>query len=231
MRYLAILTPSAGKSVADFTPLVVEEEVELWSMYRQELVREMCFDPVELAVSLTFEAAGKADVEKALQALPMVSSNLFNVKIIRQGPWLPVEALFKSDGQADVSVNVIRDIYDAVSNSDWDGVLAKIDTNIIFEQSSILPFAGVWKGHEGFQALGAAIFRAWPDFKVEPKSFFVTGNDVLVLTHVSGSNSRGEPPLDQTMIEYWRVADGKAVECRPHYFDPTAATNSANKDE
>ncbi len=95
------------------------------------------------------------------------------------------------------------------------------------EQSSALPFAGTWRGTAGFKAVGAEIFRAWPDFSVTPTSFSSLDDVVLVITHLTGTNPSGSEPLDQMMIEYWRIADGKAIECRPFYFDPLAAARSA----
>jgi uncharacterized protein len=129
---------------------------------------------------------------------------------------------------ADVEpLEIIRGIYAAVAVKDWDGVLARISPAAVFEQSSALPFAGVWHGHDGFQKMGAAIFAAWPDFAVEPVSFSQSGSVVLVMTRVSGSNPAGDAPLNQTMIESWRVAGNVAVECRPFYFDPVVAARSA----
>jgi hypothetical protein len=94
MKIIALLTPAAGKTPADFAPYVLAEEQALWPMYADGRVREMYFQPEPLAVSLVFEAATRADVETALNVLPMVSAGLFDVKTVVLGPWLPMRALF-----------------------------------------------------------------------------------------------------------------------------------------
>ena len=125
------------------------------------------------------------------------------------------------------ALEVVRGIYDAVGRGDWDGVLSRVHPAAVFTQSSALPFGGEWRGHEGFRTMGDAIFKAWPDFSVRPLRFAQEGDVVLVVTRVDGSNPAGDGRLDQEMIEYWRVVDGQAVECRPFYFDPGKAAKSA----
>lgn len=124
-------------------------------------------------------------------------------------------------------IELVKTIYAAVGAGDLEAVLALLHPDFELEQSSALPFAGTFRGADGFKALGAAIYRAWPDFAVTPTAFAPVDDGVLVVTHLSGSNPDGSAPLDQQMIEYWRVAEGKAIGCRPFYFDPVAAARSA----
>ena len=125
------------------------------------------------------------------------------------------------------AVALVQTIYAEVGNGNLDAVLGMLHPDFSLEQSSALPFAGTWRGEEGFKALGAAIYAAWPDFSVKPVAFTAIGDVVLVITQLKGTNSSGSEPLDQQMIEYWRIVDGKAIECRPFYFDPLAAARSA----
>ncbi|MBI1188731.1 MAG: hypothetical protein GC206_15600 [Alphaproteobacteria bacterium] len=228
MRFLALLKPAPGTSPQDFAPLIVDEERALWPMYRDGVLREMHFDSAKLLATLVFEVDAQTDVEAALHALPMVRAGLFHVELVRQGAWTPLEALFRADAaEESAAVAVVRGIYDAVARSDWDGVLARLHADVLCEQSSALPFAGVWRGHDGFQRMGAAIFRAWPNFTVEPLAFAQAGDVVLVLTRVKGGDPAAAAVLDQTMIEFWKVEGAQATECRPFYFDPVIAAQSA----
>jgi hypothetical protein len=94
MKIMALLTPAAGKTPADFASYVLAEELALWPMYARGLVREMYFQAEPLVVSLVFEAAAPSDVETALRSLPMVEARLFDTKVVVLGPWLPMQALF-----------------------------------------------------------------------------------------------------------------------------------------
>jgi uncharacterized protein len=129
--------------------------------------------------------------------------------------------------QVQESVELVRGIYAAVAQGDLNAVIGLLDAGITVVQSSALPFAGEWRGHDGFRAMGAAIYAAWPDFSVTPERFLDDGDTVLVMTRVRAGIGSAKP-LDQPMIERWRVVDGKAVECQPFYFDPAAAAATAN---
>lgn len=129
--------------------------------------------------------------------------------------------------QVQDSVDLVRGIYTAVAQGNLDAVIASLAPGITVVQSSALPFAGAWHGHDGFRTMGAAIDAAWPDFSVTPERFLGDGDTVLVMTRVRAGISSAKP-LDQPMIERWRVVDGKAVECQPFYFDPAAAAATAN---
>jgi muconolactone delta-isomerase len=94
MKILVLLTPAAGKLPADFAAHVVAEEVALWPLYKQGLVREMYFQPEPITVSLVFEAPSLKEVEAALKGLPMVRENLFDVRLVKLGPWANLEVLF-----------------------------------------------------------------------------------------------------------------------------------------
>ncbi|QEE43476.1 nuclear transport factor 2 family protein (plasmid) [Rhizobium sp. WL3] len=121
--------------------------------------------------------------------------------------------------------SVVRGIYAAIAVGDIEAAAQAMAPDICFTQSMALPFGGAWIGHDGFRRMGAAIYAAWPDFAVTTLAFLSDGETVLVLTHLHGALSSATP-LDQPMIERWRVVGGQAVECQPFYFDQTAAVAS-----
>ena len=94
MKILALLTPAAGKTPADFGPLVVAEEKAAWAAYRAGTIREVYFQPEPLTVSLVFEASDHAEVEAALKAFPMVGAGLLDIRVVTLGPWTMLETLF-----------------------------------------------------------------------------------------------------------------------------------------
>lgn len=94
MKILALLTPAAGKTPADFGPSIVAEEKAAWAAYRAGAVREVYFQPEPLTVSLVFEAVDHAEVATALKAFPMVEAGLLDIRLVTLGPWATLEALF-----------------------------------------------------------------------------------------------------------------------------------------
>lgn len=126
-----------------------------------------------------------------------------------------------------VALNIVRAIYDDVGRGDLAAVAARLDPRFLAEQDATLPFGGLWHGADGFSRMGAAILAAYPGFTVEPTAFRPSGSAVLVLTRVRAPAADGRPALDQPMIEFWRVEDCRAVECRPFYSDLAATAASA----
>lgn len=118
---------------------------------------------------------------------------------------------------------VIRAIYDRVAEGG--DVSGYLDEGISVVQAPSLPFGGTWQ--DGFAQMARRIYQAWPDFQVEPQAFYADGDVVLVETLVQG-NTACRSPLNQPMIERWRVIAGRAVECQPFYFDAAAAASSTN---
>jgi len=118
-------------------------------------------------------------------------------------------------------------IYADVARGDLASVVARLSKDFVAEQNPALPFAGRWRGPEGFAAMGAAILRAYPGFSVSPLKFHETGAAVLVETRVWAPAAHGRPALDQTMFEYWQFDGEQAVACRPFYTDLAAAAASS----
>ena len=87
MKILALLTPAAGKTPADFGPLVVAEEKRSGPPIAPARSRELHSSPEPLTVSLVFEAADHAAVEAALKLFPMVAAGLLDIRLVTLGPW------------------------------------------------------------------------------------------------------------------------------------------------
>lgn len=94
MKFIALLTPRAGKTEVDFLDLRLAEERRVWELYSGGVIREMHFQPQPLRVALQFEADGAEVVHRHLATLPMVDAGLFDVDVMQLGPWLPFAALF-----------------------------------------------------------------------------------------------------------------------------------------
>lgn len=117
---------------------------------------------------------------------------------------------------------VVRDLYARVAVKDFDGVMSLFAEDVEFIQADSLPCGGRYVGRDGFAAMAARIFAAWPGFAVKAVAFMSDGAErVVVLTDLSG---RG---LEMPMLELWTVEGGEIKQCQPFYFDTAAATHGA----
>lgn len=195
MKILAVLTPAAGKTPDDFRPHIVAEEAALWPMYREGLVREMHFQPEPLTVALTFEAAGKPDVEAALGRLPMVRAGLLDVRLVALGPWLPLEALFR-DGAVppagslaghgqDAATRLIRGFYAAVEAGDETSLRRVLSPE--WEESPPA-YPGQPPGPGGYLPVVRGFRAAFPDGRFEIHEIIAAGPKYTVRSTVHGTH-------------------------------------------
>jgi hypothetical protein len=100
-----------------------------------------------------------------------------------------------------------------------------LSPDIVVRQSFSLPMAGNRDGKTEFAAMANIIDAAWPGVSVEPEFMFGDDDKLLVMARIRGADGA----LDQAMIEFSRVRDGRAVDCQPFYFDPDAAAAAFHK--
>ena len=94
--------------------------------------------------------------------------------------------------------------------------------DFVLEQGAAMPYAGTYRGAEGFlRFLG--IFGETLDIeKLEPvRSYLCSDPDWLVsefdlVAVVKASGQRYEA----TLLERWQFSEGKVLNIKPHYFEP-----------
>ncbi len=98
MKYLVLLTPVAGRDLAEFAPHMVPEVKAVWAAYAQGALREIyfaqCTPPV---VTLIYELPDEAAVQRQIDALPMVEAGLLDSRIIQLGPFQQFQVLFDKE--------------------------------------------------------------------------------------------------------------------------------------
>jgi uncharacterized protein len=62
-------------------------------------------------------------------------------------------------------VDVVRRLFAAVEDRDFDGLLACYSDDIKIKEADVLPYGGVWHGREGVAAHAAGFMRAWGDLQ------------------------------------------------------------------
>src|SRR5690606_14291310 len=80
-----------------------------------------------------------------------------------------------------------------------------------------LPYAGSYRGPEGFTRLMALIADTWREFSFTVDDILADGELVVVIATMNGVV--GGQPLTMRVMERWILRDGQALEISPHYFD------------
>jgi ketosteroid isomerase-like protein len=115
------------------------------------------------------------------------------------------------------SIELVRGVYEAFGRGDVPGVLGSFDAEIEWHEADGLPYGGV---HRGPDAVAGNVFgpitQDIPDFRVAPKEFFDSGDEVVTLGRYLGTGQETGVELDVPFAHAWTVRDGKVVRFRQY---------------
>ncbi|GBR09659.1 hypothetical protein [Gluconobacter frateurii] len=94
MKYLVLLTPVAGKTPDQFAAHMVAEIKHVWESYTAGELREFYFSPDPQAVTLIYEMADRAAVEREVTSLPLIKAGLLDAQIVQLGSFPQLSVLF-----------------------------------------------------------------------------------------------------------------------------------------
>jgi hypothetical protein len=86
MKFLAIEVENTGLKNEDFLPHLRNESLKVLELYEKGIIREIYFDQNHCAV-IILECQSKADAEKILNELPLVSNELITFKLSELNPY------------------------------------------------------------------------------------------------------------------------------------------------
>ena len=110
----------------------------------------------------------------------------------------------------------------AVFEGDAVTLTALCHTDFALEQGAAMPYAGTYRGAEGFLAFLGVFGETYDIEKLEPvRTYTCSDPDWLVsefelVAVVKASGQRYET----TLLERWQFSEGKVLNIKPHYFDP-----------
>jgi uncharacterized protein len=113
----------------------------------------------------------------------------------------------------------------AVFAGDTATLTALCAPDFVLEQGPAMPYAGTYRGAEGFLRF-LDIFAETLDIeRLEPVRTYGAENpdwlvsEFVIESRVKASGAR----YDTTLLERWQFRDGKVASIRPHYFAPPAS--------
>jgi ketosteroid isomerase-like protein len=108
----------------------------------------------------------------------------------------------------------------ALAAGDFDAVGAMLDPDFVLEEAAGLPYAGTYRGVDGWRALSKAIVATWGGFRARILEVPGEGADTLVVRlAISGRSRKTGTPFESTVLELWRFRDGRLREIVPYYWD------------
>jgi dihydropteroate synthase len=125
------------------------------------------------------------------------------------------------------NVELIRRHHEAFARGDYEGALAVMAEDIVWDTSRLLLEGGVFHGHEGVKKANRAWLGAWESYEFEPTEYRDGGDRVFVAYRHRGRAKGVALEVEgRETYQVWTVRDGLAVRCE-HHIDREAALEAA----
>lgn len=117
------------------------------------------------------------------------------------------------------NVRIVQTVHEAGARGDLPTVLAHVAPDFVGYESDALPYAGAYRGPEGFAQLLERIFGL---FRVDIRAdaYVDAGDRVVALVKGQFVPQDGGAPIPVEIAEHWTLRDHKIVEVRPYYWNP-----------
>jgi ketosteroid isomerase-like protein len=108
----------------------------------------------------------------------------------------------------------------ALSAGDFDTIGGMLDPDFVVQEADGLPYAGSYRGLEGWRALSKAVITTWSGFKLHPLEFLGETEETFVVRFaISGRSRKTGTPFESTVMELWRFRGPLLREIIPYYWD------------
>jgi ketosteroid isomerase-like protein len=108
----------------------------------------------------------------------------------------------------------------ALAAGDFGTIGPFLHPDFVVHEAPSLPYAGSFRGLDGWRELSRRVVRAWRDFRFELIEFHGSRDDALIMRFaISGQSRRSGKSFRTTVLELWRFRDGLLCEIVPYYWD------------
>jgi uncharacterized protein len=125
-------------------------------------------------------------------------------------------------------IDVVRRLFTAVEERDFDGLLACYSHDIEINEAAVLPWGGVWRGPEGVAAHAAAFMQTWGALQGPKESqldaqFFGDGAGTVcaVFRHRARDAATGAQ-FDAPEVGVYQVREGRVARSQMFHADSAA---------
>jgi ketosteroid isomerase-like protein len=112
---------------------------------------------------------------------------------------------------------VVKNVLDLLARGELDEAMKFINDDFKCTEAASLPYAGVYRGPEGFKKLFALLSATWDEFGFIIHDVFGTDDNVAVVETIFGKV--GNRPFEMPVVEHWQLRDGKVIGATPYYHD------------
>ncbi|MDV3127024.1 nuclear transport factor 2 family protein [Mycobacterium sp. 21AC1] len=129
----------------------------------------------------------------------------------------------------DNAIAVLQRFYEAETAylesepKDFSVIAVTLHPDCVMHQPDALPYAGQWRGHQGFEQWMAAFSEVWSSLTVTAPQFFPSGSDVVFVRSTVEATARANgAKLTWPLLQMITVKDGLILEIQPFHWDTAA---------
>jgi ketosteroid isomerase-like protein len=126
----------------------------------------------------------------------------------------------------DSNLSKIKSFYEAMHAGNMAVVPDLLDDTFVAHEPASLPYGGSYKGLDGFFQMLAGLKQHWRSMRFETERYSADDDLVYVHFRFTAKGRVSGKPIDQRLIELWRMKDGKAVEQHVFFADSKAAVDA-----
>lgn len=116
-------------------------------------------------------------------------------------------------------IEITKQLYESAIAADWDSFKKHIHPDFTVIESEGMPYAGSYKGVEGFQELVHTVFNYFEKLEIEATHYMEGDDHVVVIVSISGKGKNTGKAFESNLLELFRFKDNKVIEIRPYYWD------------
>ncbi|GAA1828358.1 hypothetical protein GCM10009836_02630 [Pseudonocardia ailaonensis] len=120
------------------------------------------------------------------------------------------------------AVSVLAGFYDSYRSRNWSELAERTGPDAVWRQAASLPWAGEWKGADGFAAMMARIAECATLTVTGNRSTALGADGVLVEVDATFTARTSGRSLDTRVLELYRVRDGLVDGADAFYLDTHA---------
>lgn len=122
--------------------------------------------------------------------------------------------------------------YLATGGQDFSSIARTLDPECVMHQPNSLPYAGEWRGHDGFEQWMTAFGETWSSLSVENPVFFPSGPDhIFVRSTVVARSKRTGTEITWPLLQMVTIRNDRILEIQPFYWDTVPVSAAAAGDD
>lgn len=116
-------------------------------------------------------------------------------------------------------IKIAERLYACAVDEDWEEFEKYLHPDFVIRESAALPYAGVYRGVQGFRDVVRRVFTGFHRLYAEPGHFMEGDEHVAAIVVLSGTAKRTGREFETSVLELFQFKDGKVIEILPHYWD------------